>query len=296
MGRQKLTLVVTCTDRKSARPDDTLLVRNLPNLPPAERSRAWFENLRGAARQVPLRQLYQGEAWTQVLQLERTAQSIGFETRLLVASAGLGLARASDLAPAYGATFAPRQPDSVANDPVGGRAWWQALKARTGAASTDEWRDSAALFVLSETYAHAMADDMVALAGRTDVVVFGGSRDVPPQVRIPADRQLRQSLGGTTTSLNLRTAIAWLKLLPEPRINGSLQHPEWRAWVDASRSRDSYDRRPMTDAQVAHFIRNLRAADPSMSRSRALRILRDEGMACEQKRFGRLFQEAVHSS
>ena len=30
MSRQKLTIVVTCTDRKSATPADDLMVRNLP--------------------------------------------------------------------------------------------------------------------------------------------------------------------------------------------------------------------------------------------------------------------------
>ena len=43
MSRQKLTIIVTCTDRKSATPDDELMVRNLPTGQVSARARVWRE-------------------------------------------------------------------------------------------------------------------------------------------------------------------------------------------------------------------------------------------------------------
>jgi hypothetical protein len=52
----------------------------------------------------------------------------------------------------------------------------------------------------------------------------------------------------------------------------------------------------MTDAQLSRLIRKLKSADPGLSATRALRQVRDAGIACEQKRFGQLFSEAMGSS
>lgn len=293
---QKLTLVVTCTDRKSAVPASALLVRNLPEGSPVERSAMWIERLRGADNAVPLHRLYQGESWSQAMRLEASARAAGFTPELIVASAGLGLMSASDSAPSYGATFTSRQPDSVAPNSGLARAWWTALSARPEARSFQEITEGASIAVLSASYASAMAADLKCLSGRADVVVFGGSQDVPADVRLPADRQLRSVLGGTATSLNLRTARAWIERLPHARIEGHRDHPAWRDWVSSARRQDSYDRQPVSDAQVSDFVQRSRATIEGITYTRALRLLRDAGIACEQKRFRRIFHETRAST
>ncbi|CAM5715916.1 hypothetical protein SVIOM74S_09450 [Streptomyces violarus] len=45
----------------------------------------------------------------------------------------------------------------------------------------------------------------------------------------------------------------------------------------------------MTDENVIAFIRESLAQNPSYSRTRLLRMLRDQGLACEQKRFAELY-------
>jgi hypothetical protein len=49
----------------------------------------------------------------------------------------------------------------------------------------------------------------------------------------------------------------------------------------------------MTDEAVVSFIRKMMEANPRYSRTRLLRLMRDEGMACEQKRFGNLFTSTM---
>ena len=104
-----------------------------------------------------------------------------------------------------------------------------------------------------------MAEDLRGLTGRDDVVVFGGSDVVPHDLRVAADRGLRAALGGTATSLNLRTAIAWLERLPHPTVSGNRDHTAWKTWAAENSRPDRYDRLPLTDAQVVDFVRRSRA-------------------------------------
>jgi hypothetical protein len=151
------------------------------------------------------------------------------------------------------------------------------------------------MLVLSKAYADAMAVDMATMTSRRDVLVFGGSDAIPSSLRVPADRTLRSSLGGTATSLNLRTASSWLDSLPSPSIVSNREHPAWHAWAKGARRPDTYDRSKTTDEQVREFIRQLLKREPAMTKSRALRLFRDSNLACEQRRFGSLFEAEAGS-
>lgn len=287
---RKLTLVVTCTDRKSEEPDKSLQARNLTGNDLKERACTWRRSLSGSTARIPLRRLYQGDAWTQALRLEATARNSGFDATLLVASAGLGLVFVDEEWPAYAATFSSGHADTVGDDSQAKRAWWAHITQ--GQQKLSEQAKGQTVLVLSETYSAAMAEDLSSLNERDDVVVFGGSKDVPAEQRFPADRSLRSALGGTAGSLNVRTAIAWLDTLGPAKML-THQDPEWLAWVTAARQPENYARTPLTDAAVINFIKELRCERPAISKTKALRLLRENGLACEQKRFGGLFTAAM---
>jgi len=291
---QKLTIVVTCTDRKSAQPEPHLMLRNLPSRSRDERVDLWKARLESAPSRAPLRNLYCGESWTQALRLEASAHAAGFDPTLIVASAGLGLVEVDVLSPSYAATFSPRQVDSVGSTQFETSEWWQSLAPRSTSARNH--LNAPTLLVLSKNYADAMAQDLNQLDGRDDVVIFGGSDAVPTELRVPADRGLRAALGGTATSLNLRTAIAWVNRLPAPTISGNRDHAAWRTWASTTSQAEVYNRQTLSDLQVLDFVLNARRADPALSKSRALRLLRDSGHACEQRRFSELFQSAMENA
>ena len=48
---------------------------------------------------------------------------------------------------------------------------------------------------------------------------------------------------------------------------------------------------PVPDEQVADFIKRKLRKQPEVTASPLLRSLRESGLACEQKRFGRIFKE-----
>lgn len=286
---QKLTIVVTCTDRKSLTVPERRMLRSLPHSPSAVST--WTQRIESAEPVVPLRTLYQGDAWSQLPRLEEASRMAGFEPTTYVASAGLGLRRVTDAGPAYGATFTPNQPDSVPGPVERQRVWWDEL---------NEWNGSRGeipggtptLFVLSQRYADVLAPLVAMAAVANSVLVIGGSNSVAPALRLPADAKLRSALGGTLGALNMRTAVSWMKRLEEPAIDSPRNRAAWNAWAEGARRDEQYRRTPLGDDEILQAVRLIQSQQPTISRTRALRVLRDNGFACEQKRFAQLFERA----
>jgi hypothetical protein len=287
----KLTIVVNCTDRKSVAPAPTLRISSLPKGDTATRFEAWRRRVESTEPQVQLFDLYQGEAWQQVRGLANDAQAVGYTVQMMVASAGLGLRDVSAKAAPYAATFAGGQADSVASGVQNLRDWWRRLGTLESTRSLVSDANDRVLLVLSETYARAMDDDLVRLANRGgDLLLVGGARDIDGLPRLPADRSLRASLGGTASSVSIRMARRWLEKHTATNLYGSNDAKAWSRWARAASQVEIYDRAPMTDAEITKLIHNLLAGEPNLSATRALRRIRDAGVACEQKRFGALFR------
>lgn len=284
---QKLTMVVTCTDRKSLQVDEERMLRSLPR--PSSVS-VWMNRIEATDRRVPLRRLYQGDSWSQLPRLEEAARASGFEPSIYVASAGLGLRPISADGPAYSATFTPNQPDSIHGSVTQQTKWWDELNEWNG--SRGSLPNVPTLFVLSRRYADVLAPLVVKSAIANPVLVVGGSDAVPSSLRLPADAKLRSTLGGTLGALNMRAAVAWMNRLTSTAIDSQEDREAWNVWSQSVGKREAYDRDPLRDDEVIEAIRLVRVEEPRISKTRALRALRDSGFACEQRRFGRLFESA----
>lgn len=289
----KLTIVVNCTDRKSVRPAADLRLGSLPPGDNQARFELWRRRVGQARVQVPLIDLYQGEAWQEARGLSNDARQAGYSVTTLVASAGLGLRDVSTHASPYAATFAGGHPDSVASSAEQNRDWWRRLRDLESAQSLPNSSDRV-LLVLSETYARSVEDDLTALADRGgDLLLVGGARDIEGLPRLPANRSLRAELGGTASSVGLRMARRWLCRRTGTPLYTAKDASAWSKWAESVARSEIYDRTPMTDVEIVQCIKKLCADEPSLSATRALRRLRDAGIACEQKRFGRIFHSVV---
>lgn len=287
----QLTVVVTCTDRKTLVPPPPLHVRSVSGRRIESRLDRWIRRVDSASVRKDLGALYKGEAWQMSLELTRVAAAKGFKVDTLVVSAGLGMRNISDLAPAYSATFSPGHPDSVGPTWHEATEWWNGLLERTPGPQLGVARGPTVL-VMSEAYARVTNSDLIALGGSgAPATIFGGWRDVPGIYRVASDATLRGVLGGTCSSLNQRMAVKWLEMASSAATLGDAGHwRRWRRWTAESRHREVYDRTVLTDHQVEKWVRRARHRDPGLSASRALRLLREEGFACEQRRFASLFR------
>lgn len=288
-------MVVTCTDRKVAAPLDALRVRSLPASEPGQRAAAWVSRLAASTERIPLERLYQGDHWTKAMGLSSAAERAGFSPQLWVASAGLGLRPVSDSAPPYAATFSPRHADTVASSSAGTQEWWAYLQGRVGSTTLDRLGAAGpVLLVLSEVYAHALGSEIKSLADQGgDVLMVGGAEDLEGVHRLPANAALRQPLGGTLTSLNARTAAAWLERCSDGNLLAVETQRTWEKWTQSSAQPERFTRKPLSDEQVVGFIRTQLLLTPDYSRTKLLRLLRDSGMACEQRRFANLHAQTL---
>lgn len=295
---RQLTLVVTCTDRKAAAPEDALHARSLPSGSVKERAALWAERVKGASRTHTLAKLYRGDHWAQARRLVDTASKAGFAADLWVASAGLGLQPVSASAPSYAATFSTRHADSVATSAAGSAQWWGRLQEGTGRATLQELgKNGPVLMVLSEVYAKAMGEELRALAAvASEALLVGGVEEIPGIQRVPADAGLRHALGGTLTSLNVRMAASWLQHCEDGQLTSPATSDSWKKWAASESRPEQHNRKPMTDDEVITFVRQQTASQPGISRTRLLRQLRAEGRACEQSRFANLYIKTVGQS
>lgn len=293
----ELSIVVTCTDRKTSSPAPGLRARELPATDIQQRAAEWARRLRTTPEQpTALHLLYQGDQWRRATALTKAASQAGFTPDLYVASAGLGLRSVLSLAPSYAATFMPRHADSVAPSSTQAAQWWDQLQHMDASRHLPQVAAAAkqTLVVLSETYARAMHHDLAALAASgTDVVLIGGASDLEGIERVPANAALRQALGGTLTSLNVRMAASWLEQCAPGHLITPAAKARWKAWASQVERPEHYARRPMPDQTVIDFINEMKGRHPDYSRTRLLRLLRDKGMACEQKRFAELYTSTI---
>jgi hypothetical protein len=305
--RRRLHIVVTCANRKRVAVPATLHLRRTPGKRTDQRALRWIERITTTSTAaVPARELYAGEHWDIARNLP-TAASGFVRPTLWVASAGWGLIPANAAIQPYSATFSPRHLDSVAINTAGTKAWWDALATWEGPSSgaarsltalvTEHPRDRV-LLVLSQSYLTACSTDLHdalkrAQEGQVSIIAAGATGHAGlAEVILPADARLQHHLGGTRGSLNVRIAKHVL-------IAGVTDHAAMsdhlRRQLAAAPALVSYTRQRLSDDDVLAFIRPRLAADPTLSPTRLLRVLRDAGQACEQARFAGLFATATRS-
>lgn len=313
----KLHIVVTCTERKTVQVPDELQLRNIPDGAPVGRVAAWARRLGREGERRPALDLYKGEHWQVAKGLPDLAVAAGLvaqdDVRLWTCSAGYGLIPADAPVRPYAATLTPGHADSVSRSGgIGGRAdaaaWWRAIAnwegpvpgaPRSFAALAACDPDATFLLVLSATYLQACDTDITkAAATVTDVdrflIVSAGTRAAGEigQLLLPADARLQADLGGTRAVLNVRIAAA---LLGQATLNRVSAAGYLSKKLSNSPGIARYDRKPMSDSKINHWITAALHEAPGVSASGLLRRFRDEGLACEQSRFGRLHRECKAS-
>jgi hypothetical protein len=253
---------------------------------------------------LSLRDLYGGEYW-------KLALAAGEEANLLIASAGLGLVGPDSKGPGYGATFVAGSPDSVLRfgqheQKSSVRSeWWDGLASNgLGTKSWIKKTSDVVLVAISSSYQEALSGDLekLAHAGRR-VIVMSGSPQIP-QLRdienihhVETGQWLRMILGGSTPCVGIRFATHLLnedKWHSIAEIESELNRMERQYLNGRGDKLPVFSRTTQTDIQVKNWIKQMiKSCDKQNmkpSKSLFLREYRNSGFACEQKRFGALFE------
>ena len=282
---------MSCTNGKTLPAAPTLLLRSVEAGP--DRLGSWMTAVNTSVERIPLRQLYKGQQWQSALGLERAAVSLGYDVKLWVASAGLGLVPVDHLAPAYGATFGSG-PDSVGDTIMVRRGWWTGLAVSAGASVLGQVRAECdqLMVVSSPTYLNVLAPDLRTVADEALAVVSSAQVD---GLDVVLSSGLRSALGGSALSQNARAAGQFLRLCRGTSVGASAAGRAWAGWRE---DRVAATRRPgrrLQDSDVRRFVLRELTASPG-SRTVLLQRLRASGWACEQSRFAKQYALAVEGA
>jgi hypothetical protein len=301
---EKLHIIVTCTERKTAQVPGPLHLRDVRGDESQTRAAHWIERLVSEVTTptVPASHLYAGEHWVRAKALPELASDM--QGCLWTCSAGYGLIRGEAPLRPYAATLSPGHADSVPGGKVGAANWWKALahwegpdpgQPRSFRELAESDPDATFLLVLSATYLQACRRDIEAAAsiatpGRFMIVSAGTVASAPlTRQLLPVNARLQAHLGGTRQVLNVRIAEDLLKrqLLSYSAAANYLEDV-MKSYPNAQR----WDREKFSgDTEVIGWIRDEYECGRGASASRMLRTLRESGRACEQKRFGRLHKQ-----
>lgn len=302
-------LIVSCSNRKRAAIPNELHLRTVTHGP--GRAARWLDRLRSVdAPTRPTAELYGGEHWQIALTLPGFCSA---PTRLLVASAGYGLVDLETSLKPYAATLTPGHADSVTRSMPRGRLsgklteWWTEIQSGSpaGVGPISEVvagdPDPYVVVAASPSYVTALADELLAVAAelepnRVTVISTGDlaqTRAADLAAPVTASIEHHPEVSGTRAALNVnaaRLALSRLDGLPPTRHAIEAIFAEELAPLGPPRT---WDRRRHSDEEVKAWIRTQFATAPNTSRTRLLERFRDEGRACEQQRFSRLYDDVV---
>lgn len=316
----RLALASTCSDRKAAVASGRVALRNVPPLSPSERARQWAQQLRLAATATTQAdRLYLGPHWSASKRALDAACEAGFAATMYVVSAGYGLYPVDSLVTSYAATFAPGHRDTVPPAHLNAEdrrnylaAWWKSVathvrlphvKIRTFTQMAAADPDRRIIVVAGGHYLDAISQDLLEarpILRNPDflaVISAGASERAAHSLGeslLPVDARFEHVVSGARTALNARVAHWLLGEVVNPSIVGasyfrrkleskSLELPPVR----------KFNRTPLSDEQVAQWILRHADREEASSATSMLRLLRTSELACEQKRFGKLFSKML---
>jgi len=307
-----LHVVTSCTERKRGEISPNLQAGALRGKRGAINVETWWSRLVNA-RGIPLpaEDLYLGDHWSVARQSVSVGQDNGWTVGIWVASAGYGLVPAQAKLLPYSATFLPNKSDSVVsyngtNWRAEVKAWWQALSQKPGPqegaprslkALASSNPEATIVVAASDTYITAMEEDLLKaqeqLADPQRLLLLTSAPGPHPATLqnawIRVEANLSPALGGALGSLHARVARYLIETIPSGELTAAKAKEAVATLASEQGYTRTFDRVPLQDSEVISFIKRSLRQDPYATHTRLLRKLRDEGKACEQKRFRRLF-------
>lgn len=313
--KKRIHIVASCADRKAVPASKERHLRNHRSNGRVSRFESFASALRSPVGETcSARDLYVGPYWAVVRQLPEVADFAGLDAKLWVASAGYGLVPGDAKLHSYSATFRSGELDSVASADVEApyseqlAAWWAALSTTHGSSRVAprslhhlaKTEGETMVVLASPRYVQAMTLDLrraAAVLGDSLLIVtsYEPPTDDPLALNVvPSQESLIGHVEGARPALHARVARHMLEHAQRHPLCAATLRARYARLARSSDYARPPEREPMTDAEVRRFIRRELESNPSLSHSRLLRVLRDGGRACEQKRFRNLFREEAN--
>ena len=295
-------VITVCAHRKTARPPFAATPVTLPLGSQEAVETAWIEKIRTAPTSVPASELYAGRGFGLAIEAAKMASG-----KLYILSAGLGLVAGNQQVPVYGLTVSAGHTESVSSR-VTGRldvsSWFSALLSSP---YSEPWADVVSentgriLVALTRPYARMVGQSLSTLEPHAlaRLRIFGASlaSDLPASLHpalTPYDDRLNTLFPGTCADFAQRALLHFVRsvAIRHDAPDRDSDHAAVKAALRGVAAPDRLRRPRRTDHEILQLI-TMRLRSQS-GIAHILRALRDEdGVACEQSRFSRLYRTAL---
>jgi hypothetical protein len=301
---EKKTLIITnCTNRKRMEVPPECSIGHHQSGHADELADRWLAQLTKADQKISAEALYCGRVFTEV----KSAVSL-LNANLLVASAGLGLIKSSQEVPPYSSTISLGNADCVLDKLTQGNAsdWWDALSRKSPFSVVFDTRPyELVLIAMSLPYYRLFEHQLIDLktSEKSKLRLFlranrhGISTCLSPYL-MPYDERFDAQKGPNRGTLNdfpqraLRHFVE--SILPISSSNSSENHSALVEDVlKQLQPHKIVAGVRFSDAEIGDLIQE-QWSENFASPTKMLRYFRDSlGVACEQKRFQRLFHDVA---
>ena len=273
---------------------------------------------------VKANNLYVGSYWAIIRSLPEVAEMSGFNSSLWIISAGYGLISSDDQIHSYSATFASGNENSVVSGEYNAinrnqflKQWWEQisnfpLQNNSNPRKISQLLQNHAsdyfLIVSSADYLTAVAEDLSKgidnLTSPNSILIITSKSFSDERLQnniIPADARLQCHSNcaekcekhlvplGVRGTIGASLAFAIIKKTQEVGFNAQVIKQFVEKRIKETPDIVSFDRTRLDDDEIRKFISQELKASPSASCTFLLRRMRNEGWACEQKRFKSIY-------
>lgn len=296
-------ILAPCSNQKSVVPDDQSRAVLLKKASQSDLETAWLERLGVLPTACEAGDLYQGRGFNRVRTVARRTGA-----HLYVISAGLGLVSADTSVPTYGLSVSGLGRDSIQSRVIGAfdpAAWWHAISRGPYSAllneKLDRRRDGVFVVALTIPYARLLADALArveqSIVHRLRLIGASLTTHLPKHLHLsvmPYDDRLNGIVRGARVDFAQRAAQHFIEqCLPVLPNGDTAAHAAWVSNALSKHSKAPPVSRPRaSDEAIMSVI--TRHLGSGRNAGTLLRVLRDEeGVACEQSRFFRLYRLAA---
>lgn len=307
-----ILFITTCTSRKRVKTTSVIRAHDLPKGSLHDVFRVWKKRIRSKMPNglTPAKNLYCGRGFSEVIDISKDAN---IETWVI--SAGLGLIPLDCKIPTYDLTVASGNENNIAlkvKDFEQGK-WWEKVCELHGRSLSELISDSkyeSAVLALNRSYLGLVCEDLLQLRGaalkKIRILGLREGRCLSQKLLyqcINYDHRIddpQKGIPGTKSDYAQRIARHFINKVLHFHPNASTNHQQQvvdRLLLSMKQPRIP-KRKKQTDEEIIVEIREIcRENVIKKSASACLRILRNgKKIACEQKRFSKLYSEVVQEA
>ena len=302
----KFQLVVSCSQSKSVPESESVRFGKVRGKRIHTRLASWSKLVDKHPVEVAARELYSGQYWKSVRELEASLAAKGCHVSTTIISAGFGIVRAVDKIVPYSATFQSNTADCIL--PEESDSYTDYKEAWLEESSEHFWgkrrlslinqrsANAITIVLLSPVYLRAASKQFSNIDPRKLLIFsarnWAGS-DYNESI-VSLAPEIQSHLGGGRVSLGPRMAKSALLSFKDPsRISPRTVRSHIKRLKNKFGEETKTDRSPVSDTFVENYIKE-KLVQGYQNHTPMLRELRDSGFACEYTRFREIFR-AINS-